>query len=199
VKPYNVQGYSEAVLELISKSLDEPLNEEEQAQLDLAFSKDHKLIDLRETLKLNRAFCLKISSEPPVLSPLPFPVPARRLNHLYPVLSVAAMILLSTFILFFIRGNRNVEQPQALDAQLISTQKAFEDAIDTLEKRALVRLQELPPDVQKTFKDNLNVINQAIAQCERSFPDINAPYFAYKNLALAYNTKVRLLNQILET
>jgi len=199
VKPYNEQGYSEAVLELISKSLDEPLNDEEQQQLDLAFSKDHKLFDLRETLKLNRSFCLNIPSEPPDLKPLSFPVPTRRWNHLYPLLSVAALILLSAFMFFFIRENRNVEQQKSLDAQLISTQKAFEDVIATLEKRALVRLQELPPEVQKTFKDNLNVINRAIAQCERSIPEINAPYFAYKNLALAYNTKVRLLNQILKT
>ncbi len=205
----------EAVIELISRSLDEPLSPAEQARLDRALAASSELRELAEDLAALKSLA---ATTVPAASAGAFDRLKERTEQTYPrrrfrvlpggwaapALAMAAVIVAG--MLLFFRGDQNNTEPdQAMMAalneareQLDLAQANFHAAIARMESLAMERLAQLPPEIAIAYTRNLEVINDAIRDCERISHENPGNAISYAALTQSYDAKVRLLEMILE-
>ena len=198
---------------LLSRSLDEELAPEEQRLLDRALAESPELRELAEDLG-------RITQiEPPPLPHHPDRLPAElmaRVERQYrrpslwalltrPALVPAMALLIAALIGWFAgrgpaagpeQGDQSAEQ---LLAEIARTRGEYHGAVVRLEQQAESHLLEIPPELALDYAHNLRILNNAIASCEAlvdRYPDQMA---LHQSLARAYQAKVDLLQQILET
>lgn len=111
-----------------------------------------------------------------------------------------AVLAAASLLLFWIwpKPVENLSLDPVL-AQVSQAQQAYAEAVANLESLALTKLDHLPAEVATTYRDNLVIINQAIAQCEqvsRLNPSESGAYWA---MARAYQAKIDLLEQVLRS
>ena len=191
---------SQDILELLSRSIDEELAPGERARVEAAFLEEPELRDLQETLKKNKEFCLQTHISPPQLNSLNLlELTTPKKTYLAWALPLAAACIMAGWLFFRSENTPQPENVDPLNQELLATQQAFHSAIQALEVRAEQRLEQLPDHLQLIFRENLALVNHAIQSCEAAIPQDNAQYLAYKTLSQAYETKIKLLEQILKT
>lgn len=82
--------------------------------------------------------------------------------------------------------------------QMAQAQQQYRLAIEDMERVSLAKLESMPPDVATVYQKNLDIIDQAIAECERWAQNHPEYVAAYRDLRRVYDAKVELLKQILQ-
>jgi hypothetical protein len=206
------------VHELLSRSLDEPLEPAEAAILEEALARSAELRALREDL-----VCIKkiAATAPAAMAPdlpeslaervaatyagkskkvVPF---LRLLRH---PLTLAAALLVCIGLGYFL-VERSDSQPSEvarasyddIRTDVLKAQEQFHQAVAKLEEAAMERIAVMPPDLAHHFAHNLNIIDQAIRDCEKMTDKYLDSHLNYAALAKAYQAKVQLLQLILES
>jgi len=197
---------------LLSRSLDEPLDAEARARLDAALASSPELRALERDLRTLKRLAgeeTEAVPRPEVLTALEARVAQRYATRRFrvipggwvgPVLAAAALFVL------VLLGVQQVGQPNegvadpSMDIareEVLAAQARFHRAIGRLENLAMVRLGELPPEVARGYAHNLEVINAAIADCERLAGEAPENTLNFLALSQAYDAKVVLLELIL--
>jgi len=81
--------------------------------------------------------------------------------------------------------------------QVQVAQEHYLQAIGDLENLADTRLEQLPGEIASVYEDNLEIINQAIRECEDSIEANSTNSLAYAGLNNAYLAKIDLLTKII--
>lgn len=201
----------ERVEELISRSLDDELNDEERHQLAqaLANSAEYRELanDLRELVDLAKH------------DPVPAPtvdLAARlqaRVDANYAqrsriiafrqrrpsVVALAAAALCAALLGWWWQAAQPATDPNMADlrADLQSAQQQYHTAVSQLEAVARRHLDSLPQDIADDYIDSLAVIDQAINSCETMTMQQPDAFSAYASLERAYHAKADLLQSIM--
>lgn len=208
----------EPIHELLSRSLDESLNPQETAKLNEALAASSELRALAEDLRSIRDLAAR---EPQVPAP---PLSAdllARVEHRYgPArariywlprllrhpLALAAACLICLALGYFLaeRGGptpRPTEEASlaAIRIEVLQAQEQFHQAVAKMETAAMDRIAGMPPEMAHLFAHNLNIIDQAIRDCESMTDKYLDNHVNYTALARAYQAKVQLLQLILES
>ena len=200
------------ILELLSRSLDEPLETEERRCLDEALASSAELREIARDLETIREVAAEPLPEcpPHVFGALEARVarryPRRRLGVLFGRrlaggLAAAALLAL---VLWTTRAPESQtgpdRDPDLMDArvEVAAAQARFHEAIARMERLAHARLAEMPSELAHGYAVNLEVINAAIADCERMAAEIPGHAPNYLALSKAYEAKVELLEMIIE-
>lgn len=85
-----------------------------------------------------------------------------------------------------------------LELELARAQAAFKSAIGRLETTALEQLEKMPEAEVQEYETALALVEQAIRSSEILVDRYPDDYQAYAALSRAYNTKVELLNRIVD-
>lgn len=201
---------NEEHVELLSRSLDEQLSPAEQARLDHALADS---LDLRELAQdwgvLKETAVHQI--EPP--APAVFQQLKKRVDRRYGWkrgirLPIWSMPLAATAaILFLVFQPQTVTPPtepepvlselEQVQAQIESARERFGSAIARMERLAVSRIEALPEDQAVTFQRNLDLVNLAVAECERIASENPLAPEAHLALEEAYAAKVKVLELIL--
>jgi anti-sigma factor RsiW len=202
----------EAILELISRSLDEQLPAEEQARLSRALAGSAELRALAGDLATIKALGeTPVPACPPgVLERLEEKVARRYPRRRFPftrggwvtgALAAAALLLMALAGLFSPQAPViGEEEAQLLEAraEVEEAQQRFHMAIARMERLAHQRLAEMPLEVAEGYARNLEVINTAIRDCERMAQESPGNGLNFAALSQAYQAKVSILEMIIE-
>jgi len=204
--------------ELLSRSLDEPLSPEEAALLNTALAASPELRALAADLRSIRELA---ATEPAVAAP-PLPAalmarverrygPARACIFYLPrllrhPLSLAAACLICLGLGYFLaERDRPAPRPTQEDSlvtirtEVLQAQEQFHQAVAKMEAAAMDRIAAMPPELAHHFAQNLNIIDQAIRDCENITDKYLDNHVNYTALAKAYKAKVELLQLIMES
>ena len=206
----------EHLLELISRSLDEPLTQAEQQELDAALADTPELRELAKDLATLKDMAAMPAPEPPAdaFANLEARVkeawPRRRFRvipggWIAPALALAALLTLGLLGIF--QGKQAEPDPALEQASAIAEARAqldlakanFHAAIARMENLAMERMDDLPPDVAHNYMRSLAVIDDAIRDCERMSHENPGNAVSYMALTQSYDAKVRLLEMILKS
>ena len=198
---------SQDILDLLSKSIDESLSESETIKLDQAVEQEPELNKIKDQLMKNKEMCLQCMPETPELfetklleraiglSDTRRPRIPQWAQWLIPLAAVAALM----WFLMPVSSTTDIPSESNLLEQLASAQQVYTKAISALEERAHIRLEQLPPHLQTTFRENLDIIDRAIANCESVSMGNEMQLYVFKTLSSAYEAKTRLLEQIINS
>ncbi|PIE01571.1 MAG: hypothetical protein CSA81_11005 [Acidobacteria bacterium] len=194
---------NKTIQQLISDSIDRQLSESEEQRLSVELQKHPEFEKMAEEIRQNKVFCHISSYEnpPPLdLSKLKASSKPKKWYHVPArsawLLPMAAALLLLFFVLM--RNGKPDPEPSLAD-EIQQARLAYGQAIAKLEVRAQARLQELPFYVQVTYRENLVIIDQAIADCQNAILQHSNDTCAYQILSHAFEAKTKLLQSILKT
>jgi len=200
----------ERILELLSRSSDETLDAQAQQELDAALNSSQELRDLAADLAVLKDLAAEPAPACPELdfAPLSQEVErtlARRHPRLLPgrwaapALALAALLILS--FIGLVRPPGAQSEPAEFDAireQVMAAQEEFHTAIARMEAIATTRLSQMPPEIALSYTRNLEVINQAIRDCEMLADQHPGSGLNYAALSQSYGAKIHLLEMIIE-
>ena len=200
----------ELILELLSRSCDETLDPASQQELDAALASSQELRDLAADL----ATLKDLATEPaPACPDLDFAALAHEVERTYgrrrfrllpgrwvtPVLALAALLVMA--LLGLLRPSELQSEAAELDAireQVMTAQEEYHTAIAKMESIATSRLAQMPPEIALSYTRNLEVINQAIRDCELLSDQHPGSGINYAALSQSYGAKIKLLEMIIE-
>ncbi len=200
---------------MLSQSMDDGLNPQAQTVLDSALESE-EWSDLKNDL--SRLKDISAIQAPPPSAAL-YSSLQEKVNAEYgrpekrpfwsfifarPILvSALLLVVFGTFTWRQLNLSQRVEEGDPNDLARLklnvnAAQQQFHQAILKMETLAIARLEELPPDLAHDYAANLRMINKAIANCEAMLENHGTEYQVYASLSRAYESKVKLLERILE-
>lgn len=191
---------------LVSKSLDEPLTPQEQAQLDRALAESAELRALAEDLKQIKSLAASPRPPAPKLSAaFTQKVVPQEKRPISPLWAGGLLAAAAAMVLFF-GPNLPEDQPTVNDLSYAKARQAsanlrqdFYVRISQMEHLAVAHLLQLPPEFAGEMGQQLAFINDTIALCEYAVERTQGSKDAHKGLAEAYGAKATLLDTILST
>lgn len=198
--------------ELVSRSLDGDLSPAEQHTLDQALAQSPELRELaadlttiRQAARIPTPTCpphLFTRMEAAVAEAHGRPTPAAWLQ---PLLALAAVALFSFGLGTLMPLSNNPVEPDTtlagneLKREIQQAQQRYHAAIAKLEAAAVDHMAQLPPTEALKYAQSLRDLNRAITDCERLLDGHEDDHFVYASLSRAWQSKVTLLQKILDS
>lgn len=196
--------------ELLARSIDEKLTQQEQQELDQALYQSTDLMRNQAELALIIDMAAK---EPPPCPPGVFLRLQEQVDQQYarksrpwyflpiskPALGIALTLALIMAFLVIRQPAPNLEESlsiEKLKMDVAMAQQQYHQAIGNMELVAIKQLENMSPQLAIVYAHNLNELNRAIGQCE-ALLDNSHDLLIYQNLNRAYTAKVDLLESIL--
>ena len=113
-----------------------------------------------------------------------------------PALAVAMVAILAVGV-WALWPNGSSFELDNLQRDVQHAQRDFHAAVVRLENAARDHMNTLPEWLAEDYSENLRLINEAIASCEKLIEEQPGNTEAYATLTLAYQAKIRLLEKIM--
>lgn len=194
----------EPIGELLSRSLDEELSNDEQERLQQALAHSGTLRQLQLDLKLLVELA---ASETPIAPPLSESLVARvthaRQARRQPLIWVPVLLAAATLMLFLAsfwkQEQRDFLNENAVSVRQLEHQSSrrYYLAIQGLEGLATYQLTLMPPQMALNYANHLHLINRSLHRSESAMERSNGNAHSHRELAELYIAKLDLLERIL--
>jgi len=121
-------------------------------------------------------------------------VAVRRKNWLWLLIPVAVTILILIFL-----PDRSVDRMDAAQRDMMMATLQVQRALANLEEISMQRMQSMPEETANVFAQHLNMLEQAIAESKALLEQYPDEYLAHTALVQAYQAKIDLLQQIINS